>query len=247
MRTPPPPWTFEGTDVSAALMTVTDRLLFLHLHKSGGTFVNVMLMRCVRSARQLGYHLPYREVPTEYRGLPVIGTVRNPWAYYVSWYHFQLGLKKRNIVFEVCSDGGRLGFEGTVANLVQLSSDEERLAAIEEGLPDAYQTFGINLTKKDVGELRDRQLGFYSFLYERLYAGTTAAAIMPMERLREELRSMLTTVGELPNACIEQFLSEAPSLNVSSHDAPATYYGDELAVLVADRDRVVIDRYGYAF
>jgi len=226
-------------------MIVTDRLLFLHLHKSGGTFVNALLKRCVPSARQIGYHLPYREVPAAFRDLPVVGTVRNPWAYYVSWYHFQLGVPKRNILFQICSDEGRLGFKETVANLVDLASDEPRLALLEAGLPDTYGKAGINLTKPCVGELRKRGLGFYSFLYERLYAGAKEPVILRAERLRGELRAALTALGHLPDPCGEQFLQESPALNVSRHDAPPRYFDDNLAALVAERDRTVVNRYGY--
>ena len=227
-------------------MIVTDRMLFLHLHKSGGTFVNALLKRCMPSAEQVGYHLPYREVPAAFRDRPVVGTVRNPWAYYVSWYHFQLGVPKRNILFQLCSDEGRLGFTETVTNLVDLSRDEPRLALLEQGLPDAYGKAGINLTKACVRELRERNLGFYSFLYERMYAGTTEPMILRAERLREELRATLLALGHLPNACAEQFLYESPPLNVSRHEAPSTYFDDDLAALVAERDRTVIDRYGYS-
>jgi hypothetical protein len=226
-------------------MIVTDRLLFLHLHKSGGTFVNALLKRCVPTARQIGYHLPYREAPEACRDLPVVGTVRNPWAYYVSWYHFQLSVPKRNILFQICSDEGQLGFKQTVANLVDLASDEPRLALLEAGLPDAYGKAGINLTKACVGELRERAVGFYSFLYERLYAGADAPTILRVERLREELRAVFVAVGHLPNTCAEQFLDESPPLNVSRHDAPSRYFDEGLAALVAQRDARLIERYGY--
>ena len=226
-------------------MIVTDRLLFLHLHKSGGTFVNALLKRCVPSAEQIGYHLPYREVPAAYRDLPVVGTVRSPWAYYVSWYHFQLGVPKRNILFQLCSNEGRLGFKDTVANLVNLSGDEPRLVLLEQGLPDTYGKAGINLTKACVGELRERGLGFYSFLYERMYAGAAEPTILRAERLREELRAVLYAFGHLPDDCADRFLDESPPLNVSRHDVPSTYYDEELAALVAERDRTVVDRYGY--
>ena len=105
---------------------------------------------------------------------------------------------------------------------------------------------GINLIKASVRELRERRLGFYSFLHERLYAGAAAPTILRAERLNEELRTVLEGLGHLPNACAERFLDESPPLNVSRHDPPSTYYDQELADLVADRDRMVVDRYGYA-
>jgi hypothetical protein len=225
-------------------MIVTDRFLFLHLHKSGGTFVNALLMRCVRSALRVGYHLPYRELPSIYRNLPVVGTVRSPWAYYVSWYHFQRDQENPNILFRICSNHGELGFKETITNLVLLSGDEIRLVQFEAGVPDTFVNHGLNLTKKCVGELRERRLGFYSFLHERLYDGAENPTILRVEHLRDELRTMLSERGLL-NECAEQFLDEAQPLNVSKHDEPARYYDDELTGLVAERDRAVIDRYGY--
>lgn len=227
-------------------MIVTDKLLFLHLHKSAGTFVNLLLMRCVPSARQVGYHLPYREVPPIYGGRPVVGTVRNPWAYYVSWYHFQASRPNPNILFRLCSDDGKFGFTETVANLVTLSDDEQRLAMLREGLPETYLNRGLNLTKKCVGQLRERGLGFYSFLFDRLYAGSEAPRIMRAENLREELTSTLLALGHLPNHCAEQFIQDAPPLNVSRHEAPSHYFDDELASLVSHRDSTVIERFGYS-
>lgn len=227
-------------------MIVTDRMVFLHLHKSGGTFVNAMLLRCVPLARPIGYHFPYRELPAEYRHLPVVGTVRSPWGYYVSWYHFQAAQAQPNVLFRICSDDGELGFKDTVANLVGLAGDEQRLALLQNGLPAEYAKRGLNLTKATVGELRESGLGFYSFLYERLYQGAAAPTVLKMENLREEVRGALAQIGHLPNDCAEQFLSEAPPLNATAHDAPADYYDSDLAALVAHRDRSVIERYGYS-
>jgi hypothetical protein len=227
-------------------MIATDRLLFLHLHKSGGTFVNKLLLRCMPSAQRLGYHLPYRETPAPFRDRPVVGTVRSPWAYYVSWYHFQAGRPKPNILFQICSDNGKLRFKETVANLVELFADEDRLVRLENALPETYSNRGLNLTRSCVGELRARRLGFYSFLYERLYAGAAEPTILQAERLRDELRRTLERLGHLPNECAERFLDEVPPLNVSQHGAPASYFDDRLASLVAKRDSKIIERYGYS-
>jgi hypothetical protein len=226
-------------------MIVTDRMVFLHLHKSGGTFVNALLLRCVPSARQIGYHLPYRELPEIYRNFPVVGTVRSPWAYYVSWFHFQRGQRNPNILFQICSDGGRLGFKETITNLVGLSADEPRLELLEDGVPETFTNHGLNLTKKCVAELREKGLGFYSFLFERLYAGARQPTILRVEHLREELRTALLSLGHLPNQCAERFLDETPPLNVSSHDVPSAYFDDRLAALVAERDRTVVERFSY--
>lgn len=227
-------------------MIVTDKFVFLHLHKSGGTFVNMLLRNCVPGARPVGYHLPYRMVPAEFRDRPVVGTVRSPWAYYVSWYHFQLGLEEQNILFEVCSNKGSLDFKATISNLLNLWRDEAHLRDLAAGLPEEFQRGGLNLTRRCVGEIRARRVGFYSFLFERLYEGALSPKILRVERLRDELRGALAGFGELPNPCIERFLEEVPDLNVSKHGPAADYFDAELAGQVADADRKLIERFGYS-
>jgi len=226
-------------------MIVTDRMVFLHLHKSGGTFVNHLLRHCVPTMRMIGYHYPYRELPDADRHLPVVGTVRSPWGYYVSWFHFQAGMQQPNVLFRICSDDRRLGFAETIDRLSNLAWDAESLERLEQALPESYEPRGLNLIKRDVGDLRESGLGFYSFLYQRLYQGAAQPMIARMEALREELASALSAVGHLPDPCISGYLAAAPPINVTRHDAPESYFDDRLAGLVAERDRLVIDRYGY--
>ena len=77
-------------------MIVTDHFVFVHLHKCGGSFVNEVLTRFFPSARRVGYHYPRSMIPGTHRGLPVLGVLRNPWDFYVSYHHFQLAVLKHN-------------------------------------------------------------------------------------------------------------------------------------------------------
>jgi hypothetical protein len=109
---------------------VTRHFAFLHLHKSGGTFVNRFLLTHFPDAIVVGYHLPLAALPAEFRHLPIFGLVRNPWDYYVSWHAFQRTLARPNVLFLATSDDGRLGFKGTIRNLATLGSDPARLARV---------------------------------------------------------------------------------------------------------------------
>lgn len=228
-------------------MIVCDRFVFIHLHKSGGTFVNQLLLQCVPSARQIGYHLPWRELPSEYRSLPVLGTVRNPWDYYVSWYFFQQGQARPNPLFRICSDDGRLGFPETVRNLASLSSNPAKRDALRHALPDRFLAAGLNLTKACLDELRGKDIGFYSFLYDRMYAGAGDVTIVPAEDLRARIRTALERLGAMPNARIDLFLEQAPRMNVSRHAPYREYYDAELRSLVGRLDWPVIEKHGYQF
>ena len=98
-------------------MIVTPEFVFLHLHKSGGTFVNEFLIRFMPSAQQVGYHLPRSSIPSAYAQLPILGFVRNPWSYYVSWYAFQRSRPQPNALFQTVSENGRLDFASTIQRM----------------------------------------------------------------------------------------------------------------------------------
>jgi hypothetical protein len=227
-------------------MIATERFVFLHLHKSGGSFVNAVLLRHVPGARQLGYHLPRSMIPHELSHLPVLGLVRNPWSYYVSWYAFQSARRQPNALYRILSDDGRLEFAATIRNMVNLGSDEARLDRLIEALPAQYTNQGLNLPGFALRSMRGSGVGFYTFLYRYLY-GDGPALIGHMEALREELLRLLAQLQQpLGDAMREHILHAAP-VNTSRHEAYLGYYDAPLRQLVAERDAEVIERHGYRF
>jgi hypothetical protein len=229
-------------------MIVTPRFVFLHLHKSGGTFVNAGLVRYVPGARQVGYHLPRHMIPAESAALPVLGLVRNPWSYYVSWHAFQTSRPQPNALYRVLSERGRLGFAATIRNMSMLGSDDELLQRVLAALPAAYANQGLNLPAFALAQIRGSGLGFYSFLYRYLYGAHGEPVVMgKMERLREDLPSMLEQVQQPVSADLRAYIEQAPPLNTSEHGSYVDHYDSTLAGLVAQRDATVIGKHGYAF
>lgn len=229
-------------------MITTDRFVFLHLHKSGGTFINECLVKFMPDARHIGYHLPRSMIPAEAAQLPVLGLVRNPWSYYVSWYSFQRKQIKPNAMFRLLSDDGRLGFEETIRNMLDLGAGSIRLDLLMRSLPSAYSNQGLNLPGFALAPIRGTRLGFYTFLYRYLYGGAGAPIrIARMEGMREEFPRLLQEVEQpLTEALLQYIAVEAPR-NVSDHSSYVGYYSDELRDLIAERDREVIERHGYQF
>lgn len=228
-------------------MIVTDRFVFIHLHKSGGTFVLSFLQQFESSAKMIGYHLPYRELPDEYHQLPVLGSVRNPWSYYVSWYSFQAAMESPNPLFRIVSDNRQLDFNATITNLVNLSESPARLDALQQSLPDHFRPRGLNLTRACIEPLRNDNIGFYSFMYERMYTGSREPRIVTMESLREELLDALPACGRELSDEEQRYIEQQPPTNTTRHGPFQDYYSDELRALIADKDRAVIERFGYSF
>ncbi|HEY5760323.1 MAG TPA: hypothetical protein VIU34_31080 [Steroidobacter sp.] len=229
-------------------MIVTPRFVFLHLHKSGGTFVNAGLMQHIAGARQIGYHLPRSMLPTQFAALPLLGLVRNPWSYYVSWYSFQRSRPRPNALFQTLSNGGALDFAGTIRNMLNLDREEALLDRVLAAFPTTYINQGLNLPKVALAPIRGSGLGFYSFLYRYLYGpDVTAVKLARMEQLRVEAPQLLESVGEPVTAALRDYMNSAPALNTSEHAPHRQLYDAELAQLVAERDRLVIERHGYTF
>lgn len=228
-------------------MLATPRFVFLHLHKSGGTFVNECLLRFIPGARQLGYHLPRSALPPELTPLPVLGFVRNPWSYYVSWYAFQTSLPQQNALFGVLSDGGRLGFGATIQNMANLGSDSRLLQKVVRALPARHTNHGLNLTGGALQPIEGSGLGFYSYLYRYVYGGATGLQVGRMESLRTDLPRLLEHVGQPVSDELRHHIASAAPSNVSAHGPYHDYYEPGLRDLIAARDATVIDGFNYRF
>ena len=231
-------------------MIATRYFTFIHLHKSGGSFVNECLLRFFPDARRIGYHLPASLLPENLRALPVLGFVRSPWSYYVSWYAFQSQRPRPNALFRIVSDDRTLDFKGSVRNLLELGSDSPRLDRLLAQLPGRYGEagFGLNLPAFALAPIRASGRGFYSFLFHHMY---TAAGIDPVvgrcETLRADLLEFLQAHAGGVGAELRDFVQTAPPRNASSHGEWRDYYDAALAGLVAERDASVIERFGYRF
>jgi hypothetical protein len=229
-------------------MITTERFVFLHLHKSGGTFVNECLVRFLPDARHIGYHLPRSMIPPDAANLPVLGFVRNPWSYYVSWYFFQLERPHPNFLFRILSDEGRLDFNATVRNMLDLGAGSVRLDLLLRALPKTFSNQGLNLPAPQLAPIRDTRLGFYTYLYQYLYSGAGIPVVIGrLEALRETLLPMLESVGQPSSDEMRRYVEDEAPRNSSNHASYADYYSAEVRDLVAERDAEVIARHGYSF
>lgn len=150
-------------------MVVSERLVFIHLHKSGGSFISTFLLCFLPSAHRIGYHYPLAVLPDAYHGLPVLGSVRNPWDAYVSYYSFQLellanararsaGMSQReleawtaagndplngiDVLFDEMSEGGSLGFAATTRRILALGVDDALLDGLLDKMPTTFDRRG---------------------------------------------------------------------------------------------------------
>lgn len=241
----------------AAKMIVTDHFVYIHVSRTGGTFLNRLILDQVPGARMIQYHGHLERHPAAYSHLPVIGFVRNPWDWYVSMFHDYR--RKRQFVFQIISEHGALDFESTVARFLNLGNGSgesgellRHLAAAAPAIIDTRQPGRNHLPglRSDHFCNYPAGIGYYSWLFNLMFRTSRERNILfgRFENLRKDALRLFEETGAPISKSIADYLGAAPPLNASPRPPEfADAYGPGLARLVAERERGLIERFGYAF
>ena len=235
-------------------MITTEKFVFIHMHKTGGQSINHIVEQCIPSFQQIGYHYPHHLLPSEYSALPIVGMVRNPWDWYISWYAFNIHMKGANPLFFILSDACQADYKKTLKNLISLGSDtpasQNYRNALVEILPETLDgNQGVGLTKDDIRHFNDDDNGYYSWQFKRMHGNLESknTYIGRFENLQDEFLSIMDKLCVEETDSIREKFKGAAHLNKSSHSHYSRYYDDELRDLVAHKEALLIDKYGYEF
>jgi len=240
---------FGGAAKKSQQMLVTDKFVFVHLPRSAGTFVTDVIRKFFPSVREIGYHLPLSALPREFSTLPVLGTVRNPWAFYPSWYFHHLPGERYLPLFCALSDNRKLNLVETVRNALNLGVNDARLDIL---LPQLAVDFNYterhvsNLTRSEMEKIRGAAVGLYTFRFNQLFGKAENIFFCRVESLRRELIAFFDKLGIATDE-LRSYILALDNKNTSEHRHYSTYYTPELAELVALRDRQLIERFGFVF
>ncbi len=230
-------------------MIVTDKFVFGHLPRSGGTFVTEVIKKFFPSAQEVGHHLPRALLPKEYSHLPFLGTVRNPWEFYVSLYHYLWPKDAASILASWMTESGTLGFTGSIRNLLNLAVNNERLDVLIDMLPDRveYDRRNIpNITKEAMSKVRGTGVAYYTFRFNYIFGNADDVFFCRLETLRQDLVSFFDGIGAATDE-LRDYVLGSDKVNAAEHLHYSTYYTLDLAELVSIRDRALIERFGYGF
>ncbi len=234
-------------------MLVTDKFVFLHLPRAGGTFVYEVVRKFFPSAREIGYHFPRELLPNEYSHLPILGTVRNPWEFYASWYHHHQPSVRyspsTNILFCCVSEDRKLDFVQTIRNALDLGVSDEKLDLLIQAAPENFnydERHIPNLTKDDIRKIRGTGTGLYTFRFNQIFGRSDDIHFCRVESQRSDLMAFFEKIG-VANEALRSYVLGLDKKNISEHRHYSTYYTPELAELVLIRDRQLIERFGFTF
>ncbi len=238
-------------------MIVTNHFVYIHTSRTAGTFLNKLILEHVPGAQLLQYHGHLGDLPAEFSHLPVIGFVRNPWDWYVSMFFDYR--RKQQYIYKIISDGGPLGFEETVSRFLRLGDNSVQSKRLLSRLVKAAPTI---ISAQTPGRRRHPGLksehfanysedqGYYSWLFRLMFESKNSHRIHigRFENLREEALRLFTITGTPITDGITAYLEKSEVLNSSPR--PKDFIGGyppELEQLVADKEKYLIDQFGYDF
>jgi hypothetical protein len=221
-------------------MLITKHFTFVHQKKTGGRFIRNLCINHMPAdwivQADLRDHAPAREIPTEFRDRPVIGFVRNPWDWYVSWYHYVREQENgsqgspQSPYWTVVFDDGRASFK-------------DAITAACSGVPA-----GGHEAPTWMDRMREQGVDLYSLWNDQMFRagfeGTTEVG--RFENLREDFLAFLRRHDVPVDDEFSEHVMTRPPDNVSKREGYAQYYDAELRDLVGSTSAVV-EEYGYTF
>jgi hypothetical protein len=220
-------------------LLITKHFVFAHVQKTGGRFIKEVCNSYLPAdwivAEELLPHHPLRRLPKSATGLPVFGLVRNPWDWYVSWYHFT------SQSFDTLTPRERASWAPVFGD--NDATFREAVTAACTGVPVDGQE------ERWLWRLRERSRDLYTAWHRRIFDRAPRECeivIGRFENLREDFISFLRRFDVPVDDEFIDRVRRAPPGAGSRRDRYSVYYDDELRELVASRNALV-DEFGYVF
>lgn len=252
-------------------MYITDKFVFLHVPKTAGTTV----MRNLLPAMSRGtygmnlvryentYHKHVQFLPEQYKHLPRIGFVRNPWAWYVSWLGWsqRIGDIPTRVVFTEGLDPKKPSY---------VTDTIKRLLTIDDGTDGSTQRIKRmeNMYKKSspadlqhafmcpynyARYAKDFGAGYFTWWFRSVLYGVFNPE--PEDSIRiGKIENFTTDFLRLTGECIDihpdfaQYVMDGHAERVREDKFPyQDHYDFETAALVAKKESGIIKKYEYQF
>ena len=239
-------------------MVIADEFVYVHMPKTGGTFVEEVLRRVL--GRPPGWnsdvgadqHQPVSAIPHGHRHKPVLFTVRNPYDHYVSFYCFGWWRDHAGDTFDARRIRARYPHfpELDFGEYLEAALDWDLLTEPYRCVREPFEAAGLGpLTLDYVRYLStdpDRAVANLSDLLARqtMCAGDVALHVVPMEQLNRDLHAFLIELGY--DAADVDFVPTLepifPPQSTPRRDTSVRWedwYTDDLLAMVAERERLV--------
>jgi hypothetical protein len=220
---------------SVSLLMTSD-FAFLHVPRTGGRFLRKLCFEHMPATSFIPNDLPrdlrFQDLADDFSDLPMFAIVRNPWDWYVSWYHNMTQVRpqqRSGPIWETGFSRGESDFATTV-----------RRACTGEG-------FESPRTSRLMSSLG---VDHYTALHTWITGGgssRTEVEILRFELLRDDFEAFLSRHEVPVDERFLEALHSDPPVGASDRRPYSEYYDDELRELVRERAAPIVAAHGYEF
>lgn len=221
-------------------MLITKHFVFIHQPKAGGSFIRRLCAMHLPEdwivEHDVRKHAGDGHIPQKYRDLPRFGVVRNPWDWYVSLHHYNLGV-------------------GRPPEHRERIDDRNWLTASNQGTND-FKTTMVNLLNGKIynqqlaERMREHDVDMLTIFHDDRFGRSLTEGRITIGRAETLRTDFLTFLDDnevpIPHP-LRKAILERRAINVSPHEPYQAYYDEELRDLLAHKARHLVDRYGYQF
>lgn len=222
-------------------MYVTDKYVFVHMNKCAGVFVKDFIIKNFPTKIKVYKHAPLRCIREEDRKKKILGVIRNPFSWYVSFYHYH----RENGYYT------KLSFAEYIKCHLQ-NSRKLISKAQKKNVLDKNAKIYPPETKLNIGSFTFHFINFFAFKslkilrtwtdeqLENSFSNICKVYLMRQENLKE---TMIDVFGEQYRGQ----LANMPKKNISQHGHYSKYYTSELVKMVEEKEKLILQYYGYKF
>jgi len=228
-------------------MILHDKFIYIHLQKTGGTFISDFLLKHLKTSQLLGKHSTVSMLNGDLmENKIIVGSIRNPFEWYVSHYHYQ-------------KQGDLFLFKNVLNSPKNFNEYLNRLL-----------DKGYNSSKKDVLFKKEDNtidydkidIGNYTINFIRSYCmniGETVNDISVFktnlvggefirnENLRNDIATITKNLGIELNENSNNKLMNSKKMNTTNHKHFKEYYTSDLINLVKKNDYTLLNYFNYEF
>lgn len=238
-------------------MLVTPHFVFIHIPKTAGRFCRQQIVEHAGPVLYRGgLHEPLSRLPVGFGHLPVITFVRNPWDWYVSWYYHMQSYGGFNPLFASAVRCGHTDFTTVMHHIFDsLQAGTAAAAALDAYLasPEHAQLESHDLDTDMIGFQRQHNCCMLSwrFLFNVGERTGSDCHVGRFESLADDLvRSMQACGADLDAAVIARIRLSGPvgaGERRARRDYRSMYTDDRLIERVAEKERLLVERFAYSF
>jgi|TARA_B100001964_G_scaffold1227_1_gene1455 hypothetical protein len=232
-------------------MLITDKFVFIHLFRTGGTSINNSF-----KGKMVGYHRPRSLIPKEYTSLPIVGNIRNPFDWYVDIYYHALNFHypmKTSTFLNFILDFNKYSFKESIKRLLDTSwmTSQDKEKSLSHFV-DSYNwniKLTDNLRKTEFQSYLDSNIGYLSWLFNYMYedkGSSDGVTYCRLEHLEKDWSSFLGKDISYPKLnALSGVNSIFGQIKEPRQKNYMSYYDDDLIDLIMDKDRNYIKKFNY--